>query len=790
MAKHFKYFGFIVCFVCAFFLVGMNVNAQEITIDPNMSQDEIDGKLIGATSQDSIVIAPGDYSTEKNGKNYHKIINVTKDNLSFVISGNYTELQFINRANGTKITANNATIDGNASTEGNASAALFIEEGSMYLSGNLTLVDHNHGVRLGYKNAGTNIYSALTLTEFATLNINDNVLTNSNQHGYYGGGYDDPDSSVYSSYVDKGQGNGTSGSAIDVRGRGNANLTLSSNAKLNINNNIGAGIYAINVTNFTFNLESNSYALFTNNGQGICMNTDYPDSVNINLDHAILDINHNHSNGITGQSLPYILNVSNGSKLNVSDNGAVAINNFYIIVNDSTVTANNNGSHGISNVSFDATNSTIDTSNNAYIGLNISKYNAGKESTDIINSTITANNNGGPGVRFYISNGVTNIKDSSITTNKNGYGDDIYGFGEKPGDSGYWAGIVAKGDLYISNSTMMSDGVSGYSLYDDKNGEAKFHVLEDSVIVSNGEESNDIFDDYNSENHHSGNTIVTGGSLQIDSDNVTASDSLNDRYHSEQNPTMPDGTGSKEEVQFAGPVNSDYTALTQFVLHQDVNKEVGGEGSHVFTYIDPNTGRVYRYQFRYNQLGEDLDPTVFGRAYVWAPTSIVHYDATEGFISNFGTSGRVIFGSSMTEAIVGLNTRFASDVTIFGNSMNLAEKILATASREGYVFLGWYIADDQELAQKYASEGNFEALYELLNTEFNASTKIMVDGTPVEELTVYAKWGKMNTGTTIDPEVNPPKTGVQEAGVSMTYVLLAMSGSLCAYAKRKEIRGE
>src|SRR5699024_7258478 len=182
--------------------------------------------------------------------------------------------------------------------------------------------------------------------------------------------------------------------AIDVRRKGNTSLTLKSNAKLNINNNIGAGIYAINVTNFTFNLESNSYALFTNNGQGICMNTDYPDSVNINLDHAILDINHSSSNGITGQSLPYILNVSNDSKLNVSDNGAVAINNFYIIVNDSTVTANNNGSHGISNVSFDATNSTIDTSNNAYIGLNISKYNAGKESTDIINSTITANNNG------------------------------------------------------------------------------------------------------------------------------------------------------------------------------------------------------------------------------------------------------------------------------------------------------------------------------------------------------------------------------------------------------------
>ena len=66
-------------------------------------------------------------------------------------------------------------------------------------------------------------------------------------------------------------------------------------------NNVGAGIFAINVTNFTFNMNSGSYALFDGNGQGICMNTDYAGSVNINVNNATLDITNNSSNGITGQ---------------------------------------------------------------------------------------------------------------------------------------------------------------------------------------------------------------------------------------------------------------------------------------------------------------------------------------------------------------------------------------------------------------------------------------------------------------------------------------------------------
>ena len=254
MASNLKKITMVMVGILTFFLFNNTVSARELDITPDMTQEEIDAVLMTATSQDNITIASGDYSTEKNGKNYHKIITVQKDYMNFNIAGNYTELQFVVRGSNTKITANDATIDGNASTEGNPSAALFIEQGSVILSGNLTLTDHNHGVRLGYANAGTSIYSALTLSDYATLTITNNVLTYSGQHGYYGGGYDDPDT-TYSSPVDKGQGNGTSGSAIDVRGKGNTSFTLGTGAKFYATNNVGAGIFAINVKNFKTDFE-------------------------------------------------------------------------------------------------------------------------------------------------------------------------------------------------------------------------------------------------------------------------------------------------------------------------------------------------------------------------------------------------------------------------------------------------------------------------------------------------------------------------------------------------------
>lgn len=732
MTKGLNKFYLLVALLVSLFVSNTKVMAAEYTITVDNTQDEINEILANATAQDNIVIQSGDYSVEKNGKPYHKVIFVDNAGLNFTIAGEYTELQFIVRAENTNITANDATIYGNASTEGNPAAALFIEEGSVNLSGNLTLDDHNHGVRLGYGKAQNTVTSTLTIMESAVLTIQNNDLTFGSS--YYGNGYDDPDSS-YSSFVDKGQGNGTSGAAIDVRGKGYANIILEKNATYNAFNT-EAAVYAINVSNFTFEAKEGSYVNFDSNGQGFNMNTDYAGSVDIKLNNAKMDITNSRSNAITGQGLPYLLDITNKSVVNINENGAFGVNNFYIKVTDSTLNVNDNGSHGASNVAFDATNSTVNFNNNTYTGLNVSKYNYDKESTDIVNSTINANGNGTSGIRFYINGGVTNITKSTIIANGNGSGN---------GD----AGVLLKGDVYVTNSTVISNSKNGYSLYDNSTSEAIFHVLENTVAVGNGNETNhDIYDDYNSSQGNSGNTIVTGGSLQVDIVDTMGSESLFDRYYGEINPTMPNGQGSREEVQFTGPINSDYTALTQFILHQNINKEVGGEGSHTFIYYDPTTLNRYDYTFRYNVLGEDLNPNVFGNAYIWTPVSIIKYDATEGLINSLGTAGKVSLGYGYTDFLTGLNSRYSSDITIFGNSLDLAEKVLPSAEKENYIFLGWYIpeAANADLASELAERGEFDALYELLVIPFTQSTKVLSDfddlASGLEEITVYAKWAK------------------------------------------------
>lgn len=796
MAKHLRRLGLFVFFAFTFFMSGINVNAKEVTITPTMSQDEINDSI---SSLDVVTVTAGDYATiASDGRNYHKYIVADGTEITVNLSGNYERLQLITKNNGTiHIVVNgNTTLNGEASSVYNPSAALGIQSGTMDITTNgsiLTITDYNNGIRLGNNIAGTSSASA-NLTLKANANV---VITNSSnlvgvtkETAYYDCYNDFGDPGVAYGWGDAGNfvQEGNRGSAIYTRGAGATHtITLNNGSKLDVSGNDGSGIYVgydsknnrvnnvyINTTNATLTSNNNGYIGLFEDGKNTA--NYYLTAVN-----STLSFSNNASNGMTGHSYSTI-DLTN-STMNVDNNGAMGINNGYIILNSSKLTGNNNGSHGITNISLDATDSTVEASNNAYIGVNITKYNANKASTDIINSTITANNNGGAGVRFYIDNGVTNVTDSHITTNENGYGKGSYGWEGHEGLSDYWGGTLVKGNIYVKNSIMMSDGVNGYALYNNSTGKATFYVLENSVVVGNGDESKDIFDDYNSGKGNSGSTVVEGGSLQVDNDNVSASDSLNDKYHNEQNPTMPSGQGSKDEVQYAGPVNSDNTALTQFVLHQNINKEVGGAGSHTFTYYDPNTGTRHDYTFRYNELGEDLDPNASGNAYIWAPVSILRYDATEGFISSLGTAGLVKFGYGYTDLMTGLYTRYTSDVTIFGNSMNLAEKVLALASREGYVFLGWYIADDQELAAKYASEGNFEELYKLLNTKFDGSTKLEINGKPVSELTVYAKWAipddEPGTGATFGPseelEITPPSTGVIASKNIYTELLIIIS---------------
>ena len=713
--------------------------AQDNVITPDMSQEQVDAIV---AAQNDIVVEAGDYGVE--GDTSHIQIMLTKGNQTVNLKGNYQRLMIVALSEGNVVIADDAVIDGEVSSIGNQFPALYIPIGSLEIRGNLTVDDSDYGAILGYTNATEQESAALTIAEGAQFTVQNGAATSYDyQNGIVLNG------SPYFSYVDR-QADGTRASGISMKGKGNVEITVSAQATLNCLNNDGAGIYSITVANFTMDMEPDSSVNLNGNGQGLCLNTDFSSSMNVNVDHASLTITGNSSNGITGQSKPYILDISNGSTVKVDDNGGIGINNMYIIVNDSNLSVSGNHSHGASNIALDASNSSLTFSDNAYLGVNVTKLNDGADQTLLENTTVTAENNGGPGIRFYHS-GETMVKDSKIVTLNNGNGEETYGYKVKPGDSGYWASIVGTGDVIMENSVVFAEGAGAYSLYNNSTAAARMFVSSTDVIaLSNSEPTADIFDDWNTKGN-TGRTYVIGGSLQAEFDDVTMGSTLKENAQSMFNQLIPSVNSSSEkaDVQYAGPVNTDGTALVRFDLHQSVNA-VLNEEVNTFTYYDPNTGTKYDYAFRYNREGEDLDPTVSGNAYVWAPASVVRYDATEGSINELGTAGEIVYGSTQTAAIE-TGGRYAADVTIFGNSLQLAEKELPTAEKEGYAFLGWYVADDEDLAAEYAANGNFDALYSLLNTPFTETSDVVADAedltTGQAEKTVYAKWAKKHTIT-------------------------------------------
>ena len=97
--------------------------------------------------------------------------------------------------------------------------------------------------------------------------------------------------------------------------------------------------------------------------------------------------------------------------------------------------------------------------------------------------------------------------------------------------------------------------------------------------------------------------------------------------------------------------------------------------------------------------------------------------------------------------------------------------------------------DDKKLNKTFIdlkSKNNshsFEELYKLLNTKFDGSTKLEINGKPVSELTVYAKWAipddEPGTGATFGPseelEITPPSTGVIASKNIYTELLIIIS---------------
>lgn len=443
-------------------------------------------------------------------------------------------------------------------------------------------------------------------------------------------------------------------------------------------------------------------------------------SLTINLDNSTLDMNGNKMNGLASIGNAYVY-LNNGSTMNASNNkGAGGINNGHVVSRDSFINANNNSYHGLTNISLSTFNSTVTVDGNGFRGLNItrslSEVSDGK--TEINNSIFKVTNNGQSGIYFLNSVGTKITNNSNITTCANGK--------SNPSSTFAGDGIVASYEISIDNSYLTSIDPHSLATSNTSLSPSTVYIKEYTVYVAEGtgEVDSDVVDDPNSTHpEYTGTIVITGGSFKASSD-VTV-----DNHE--------DYVENREDISSTVDVVNDYGEdLYRFTL-TTVNKEVGGDGKHEFTYQYHDSPNSLTYKFIFDKEN---------KAYVWTPISRLYYNATEGMMNIDGSTAKML-------------DKLGFDITIYGNSMNLAERILASASREDYVFLGWYIADDSSLAEKYAEERNFEELYKLLNTEFTESTKLELDGMALEELTVYAKWGKKDIGKT-DPEILPPNTGV------------------------------
>ena len=211
--------------------------------------------------------------------------------------------------------------------------------------------------------------------------------------------------------------------------------------------------------------------------------------------------------------------------------------------------------------------------------------------------------------------------------------------------------------------------------------------------------------------------------------------------------------------------------IVRFDLHKSLNREVGVPAGipGFFTYY--YEGKEYHYGFRFDKNGTGVESMAFGTAYVWAPYSVIHYDAAGGkILKDRRTEGKAKNSTAFLGNTALKNTRgdgeklgnsgnkeqqsarYATDYTIYGNSLELSEGKMPTAERKGYLFLGWYVKahkgeiQTEELVQM-AADGWFGMIPEQLNTRFTESTKVLEnlddETRPAKEITLYAKWEKV-----------------------------------------------
>lgn len=700
-----KSFMYIISAIVCFFGFACLVSAEN-SINDGMSQTEID-EVMGQGG--AVNVLPGDYQ--------FKIVRSTVNNTTIYLGNkgatesSYTSLRIITEADTDVRLLSNVVMDGAFNSNNSlVPVAIFARKGNTLVNADeyvLTIKNYAGGMRLGeHKNVKNRVNASLVIASGEVIVESSVAVGERNDDGVpvgaaaTGGGI-----FIYSE-------------SKDVKYQ--FKVTNAKFAVRNLEN--GIGIYRLNYDNPDVSYTDGSSTIVFDNAEVIIQNAKSGYSAFVDegfySDHVVLLIK--------DSKLSLIDNAKNGYT------GADNRRNIQII--NSEVIANGNAAAGMKFdcQKIDIINSKLYASGNGSFGF------TGMSNATVKNSTISTIDNKLAGMVFY---GNSIVSDNSKLLSKKD-GDRTYSSSR----SSAVAVRIYPGTFTIVDSVTNFDSVSGISFYNTSAGNVRVYVTGETVAaISANDEFNttasELFDDFNASKQNTGRTIVIGGSLQASFENMTVSEKLKLLKDSVLNPVISFENGEKEDTQYLAPVNSDGTALTRFDLNSEINKEVGGEGSHTFVYYDPNTSKEYVYTFRYNVVSEDLVEGESGNAYVWTPVSEITYDATEGVVVTDGS----------TALIDDTNSRYARDITIFGNSLDLAERVMPSAVRQGYKFLGWFIAVngvevDLEKAYALANDGDFNELYALLNYKFEQNSKVLavVDDAKsgIERITVFAKWAK------------------------------------------------
>lgn len=700
-----KSFMYIISVIVCFFGFACLVSAEN-SINDGMSQAEIDEVM---AQGGAVNVLPGDYQ--------FKIVRSTVNNTTIYLGNkgatesSYTSLRIITEAETDVRLLSNVVMDGAFNSNNSlVPVAIFARKGNTLVNADeyvLTIKNYAGGMRLGeHKNVKNRVNASLVIASGEVIVESSVAVGERNDDGVpvgaaaTGGGI-----FIYSE-------------SKDVKYQ--FKVTNAKFAVRNLEN--GIGIYRLNYDNPDVSYTDGSSTIVFDNAEVIIQNAKSGYSAFVDegfySDHVVLLIK--------DSKLSLIDNAKNGYT------GADNRRNIQII--NSEVIANGNAAAGMKFdcQKIDIINSKLYASGNGSFGF------TGMSNATVKSSTISTVDNRLAGMVFY---GNSIVSDNSKLLSKKD-GDRTYSSSR----SSAVAVRIYPGTFTVVDSVTNFDSVSGISFYNTSAGNVRVYVTGETVAaISANDEFNttasELFDDFNASEQNTGRTIVIGGSLQASFENMTVSEKLKLLKDSVLNPVISFENGEKEDTQYLAPVNSDGTALTRFDLNSEINKEVGGEGSHTFVYYDPNTSKEYVYTFRYNVVSEDLVEGESGNAYVWTPVSEITYDATEGVVVTDGS----------TALIDDTNSRYARDITIFGNSLDLAERVMPSAVRQGYKFLGWFIAVngvevDLEKAYDLANNGDFNELYALLNYKFEQNSKVLavVDDAKsgIERITVFAKWAK------------------------------------------------